>query len=511
MRQIFYAPIFFFILFIAFLISFELYQGRQNYNRILESKARELVNATITFRKWAARVENLYADTDKVAPNPYLAWRDDRDINTDGYHLTMVNPSYMTRLVSEIFAESDGVQIRMVGVNPLNHANAPEEWEEEGLEAFRNGAKSFSIHSSAPFFNSTYRYISPLYVDESCLSCHARDGYEENELIGGISVTIPESKISYVMLRGTVRNVTVYAMISLVLIITVTLLQKKVFMLTQEQEKAIDDLNAEIKHREMTENALMRQTRIASQGELLTLVSHHWRQPLNAISLTFDMIKDELAQMKMSDKDTYENIGHSQELIQELSGSIDMFKQSFASTENSEFSLTQALITATNAFEPILYSSSIKLWLKCSSGYALEDICICSSKKRALMKCPFKDLKIKGNESEFNQIILALLKNAYEAIMEYRASGGDVRSGYIAIDMQIEEEQIRISVTDNGIGISDENADKVFDPYYTSKGYEYGRGMGLYFAKVLAKHFGGGDISLIRGEEHTEFIVTIGG
>jgi two-component system sensor histidine kinase/response regulator len=66
-------------------------------------------------------------------------------------------------------------------------------------------------------------------------------------------------------------------------------------------------------------------------------------------------------------------------------------------------------------------------------------------------------------------------------------------NGKITIRAQEKRSFIEVSVTDNGVGISDENIDKLFNEYYTSKGTanESGTGLGLMLCKeFLAKNGG---------------------
>lgn len=509
MRRIFYAPILFFILFLMFLVGFELYHGNESYNLVMENKAKELVNTIVTFRKWAAGVDNLYAKAENVEPSPYLAWRDDRDIDAEGYHLTMINPSYMTRLVSNLFAEKDGVKIHMVGVSPLNPLNSPNEWEQRGLEAFEKGADSFSEFSKNLFNKDTYKYISPLYVESACLSCHEREGYSEGDLIGGISVTIPNSGISEIMMNETIKNIFIYIILSSLLIFTLVILQNKIFFLNSKQKYMIDELNEEITHRELSENALMRQTRAASQGELLTLVAHHWRQPLNVMSLSFDLLKDEINDNCKTGFESVVDIEHAQLLIQDLSNSIDIFSQTFFDNKDiEEFSITKTMLTTSWAVKPVLALSDIKLIMKCQCDDDMDSMCICSSVKRDEDSCPLKDINVKGSLDDFSQIILSLLKNSYEAIIELKDNGDKHYKGFIAVDVNIYADRLNINIRDNGCGIKENIRDMIFEPYFTTKGYDYGRGMGLYFAKIMASNFKNGSLTFSDKSDITEFTLS---
>ena len=50
---------------------------------------------------------------------------------------------------------------------------------------------------------------------------------------------------------------------------------------------------------------------------------------------------------------------------------------------------------------------------------------------------------------------------------------------------------VRISVKDNGTGIDPSIADKIFDPFYTTKDPDKGTGLGLSICKSIVEEFGG--------------------
>ena len=84
------------------------------------------------------------------------------------------------------------------------------------------------------------------------------------------------------------------------------------------------------------------------------------------------------------------------------------------------------------------------------------------------------------------QVLVNLLKNAAEAIAE---SEQHKNSGRIVLSLQQERAQIRLAITDNGPGWPEENRDKLFDPYNTSR--ESGSGLGLAIVqRIVHEHHG---------------------
>jgi len=165
-------------------------ERRENEQLAFET-ARAFFRQLVITRIWNAGLGGVYAPVSKdLAPNPYL--NDPlRDLATDkGIALTMINPAYMTRQIAEIAALENGVKFHITSLKPVRPANKATAWEEEWLSSFEQGAEeqgAFVSDGGQSFF----RYMAPLKVEESCLKCHAQQGYKEGDVRGGISVTIP--------------------------------------------------------------------------------------------------------------------------------------------------------------------------------------------------------------------------------------------------------------------------------------------------------------------------------
>jgi len=85
------------------------------------------------------------------------------------------------------------------------------------------------------------------------------------------------------------------------------------------------------------------------------------------------------------------------------------------------------------------------------------------------------------------QVFLNLITNAGDAMAP---SGG----GTLTVKTELAEDKIRIIFQDTGHGISRENLDKVFEPFFSTKTAEMGTGLGLAVSrKIVMDH--GGDIS----------------
>jgi PAS domain S-box-containing protein len=94
---------------------------------------------------------------------------------------------------------------------------------------------------------------------------------------------------------------------------------------------------------------------------------------------------------------------------------------------------------------------------------------------------------------DMNQVFLNLVVNAAHAIADVNHSTG--RRGKIALRTVAEGDHVRISVTDTGTGIAPEVAERVYDPFFTTKDVGRGTGQGLSIARQIVVERHGGTIS----------------
>lgn len=146
----------------------------------------------ISFRQWAAEHGGVYVPVSQdTQPSPYLSFVPERDIETlSGRRLTLMNPSYMTRQLFEVEEDVLNVRQHLTSLNPIRPENAPDAWETSALQAFERGETEIS-EIVALDGEETVRVMRPLFVEEPCLACHAQQGYQEGDVRGGISISLP--------------------------------------------------------------------------------------------------------------------------------------------------------------------------------------------------------------------------------------------------------------------------------------------------------------------------------
>ena len=99
---------------------------------------------------------------------------------------------------------------------------------------------------------------------------------------------------------------------------------------------------------------------------------------------------------------------------------------------------------------------------------------------------------IQGNPEALSQVWTNLLINAIQAVEG---------EGTIEIEIEEEAQQITVSIKDDGYGINEEDKDKIFEAFYTTKKRGYGTGLGLNIArKVVSNHKGEIELKIKEGQ-----------
>jgi C4-dicarboxylate-specific signal transduction histidine kinase len=110
-------------------------------------------------------------------------------------------------------------------------------------------------------------------------------------------------------------------------------------------------------------------------------------------------------------------------------------------------------------------------------------------------------LSLYCNPTQISQVIINLLMNAFDSIHK-------LPERWIRIDFEVNEKQVKFIISDSGHGIDSAIADKIFQPFFTTKEIGKGTGIGLSISKGLIE-FHRGQIYLDRTRSHTTFVIEL--
>jgi len=222
--------------------AFSLYaQTKQTYEFVSElayDQGKMFFDHIVSMRDWSAHHGGVYVPvTETTRPNPYLKipFRDIK--RPDGRQLTLINPAYMTRQLSEIDHDKTGIRFHITSLDPIRPKNKADRWEKKALHSFETGkpyAHGKSNIEEKPFF----RYMEPLITKKSCLQCHAYQGYKIGDIRGGISVSIPTEKITIILDHRIQSIILIHGVICVIGLILLSVFQLSGQKITQRLDQA---------------------------------------------------------------------------------------------------------------------------------------------------------------------------------------------------------------------------------------------------------------------------------
>jgi two-component system sensor histidine kinase HydH len=110
------------------------------------------------------------------------------------------------------------------------------------------------------------------------------------------------------------------------------------------------------------------------------------------------------------------------------------------------------------------------------------------------------DLEIMGSADDFRRAILNVFLNAIEAVNAVKG-----RSRSIRVGLTEKGDAVILTIADNGIGMDEEERERIFSPYFTTK--KSGTGLGLFIAQKIIKDHGGKIRIESKKNKGTDFII----
>ncbi len=183
-------------------LAWNVHQAETQTAETARVQARVAYEKDVIYRRWASLQGGVYAPiTDLTPANPFLQVAE-RDIEApSGIALTLVNPAYMTRQAHEIQNQLQGVLGHITSLKPIRPQNIADAWETEVLRSFETGVEEASVIAEIgglPYM----RLMRPLFTEQSCLKCHAQQGYRVGDVRGGISVAVPLTPLLAIQYRS---------------------------------------------------------------------------------------------------------------------------------------------------------------------------------------------------------------------------------------------------------------------------------------------------------------------
>ncbi len=240
----------------------------------------------------------------------------------------------------------------------------------------------------------------------------------------------------------------------------------------------------EIEKGRRKDKLMLEQSRHIEMAELLVNISHHWRQPIGAISTVAQDIQDAYRHNELDEEYLNNSVQAIMNEVEGLSKTITQFSMFFADeAEKVRFNVEQPVRKGVEIFSD--YSGKHHLEVQVTTN----DNCF-----------------VQGYPHEFAQVIYNMLKNVSDVSIQQGKNDAKVD---IRIRKMPEGDKIRIEIEDNCGGIPEEYIDKIFNPYFTTSNKERGKGVGLFLSKTIIETKMHGSLRVENTFRGAKFIIEV--
>ena len=239
-------------------------------------------------------------------------------------------------------------------------------------------------------------------------------------------------------------------------------------------------LNDKIKEQK---KLFVQQSKFAAMGEMISVISHQWRQPLNEITVIVDEIKLKHQYKVLTDEEMDYLTKEIYDSADYMSNTIEDFNNFFKpNKDKEEFEFKLLLDESMNLLKSRINKLDVNLKVELIPN----------------------DLKYVGFKNELKQVILNIINNAFDALDE-----NNIENKNVKISVSKTTENIIISIEDNAGGIPDNILENIFNPYFSTKTEKNGTGLGLYISKVIIENNMNGKISVTSEQNNSEFKISL--
>ena len=217
-------------------------------------------------------------------------------------------------------------------------------------------------------------------------------------------------------------------------------------------------LSKKVEELTQKDKMLTLQSKQAVMGEMISMIAHQWRQPLSTVTLNISNLQlKKLLGEEFKEGELDEALENISDTVVYLSDTIDDFQTYFRpDKELTEIEVEELLQKAIGFVEPRLKKTDIdvKLFIK-------------------------EKIVITTYINELIQVLLNIINNAVDELIQREISQPE-----LIISVHNRENEVAISIKDNACGISEENLESIFEPYFSTKG-KNGTGLGLYMSQMI--------------------------
>ena len=278
--------------------------------------------------------------------------------------------------------------------------------------------------------------------------------------------------------------------------------------LHQKVQEKNNELEGVINKLKKAQKQIIMQEKLASLGQLTSGIAHEIKNPLNFInnfSLVSQELLEDLSQELSEPNHSLSKAGQRfiEDTLKDLHGNMDKI---YTHGQRANDIIKGMLQHSRKEVEDVKEVIDFNRFVDSCVKLAYQGKRSSGPRFNVDFKKDYDD-NIKEttiNPQDISRVVLNLITNACDAVEEKSKELSEEDSKNYSPCIWIKTTQtkkyLEIHIIDNGPGIPEEKAKKVFDPFYTTKPTDKGTGLGLSLSHdIMLKH--GGDLIVRRAEE----------
>lgn len=295
------------------------------------------------------------------------------------------------------------------------------------------------------------------------------------------------------------------------------MLERKVDERTHELQIVNQDLNKVLKDLKDAEGQLVESEKMAALGQLTAGIAHEINNPINFVTSNVAPLKrdidivlemlDNFESVALSDADTEEKSQVIENLKEEMD--FDYLKMEISHLLkgiNEGAFRTAEIVKGLRIFSRVDENDLKRADINEGLDSTIVLINNLLNNNIKLVKDYAELPLIECYPGKLNQVFLNIISNAIHAINKRH---GDTMKGVLTIRTRKEDNNVYISIIDNGTGMDEATKRKIFEPFFTTKEVGEGTGLGMSIAyNIIKKHNGVIQVNSTPGEG-TEFILDL--
>lgn len=278
---------------------------------------------------------------------------------------------------------------------------------------------------------------------------------------------------------------------------TNNLLEQRVEERTQNLQDAIDELHNTLENLRSTQSQLIESEKLSSLGGMVAGVAHEINTPIGLCITTHSFIKDLLKEMNQRFNSGNLSKNNFTEFMTSMNESIDILSKNL-----------ERAAKLIKSFKHVSEDQTGEALRRFNLEEYLQEILstlnpkLRTTQHKVVINCP-QDIELIGFPGALSQVITNLIMNSLLHGFE------GIKQGNITIEAEQNKNKITLLYTDNGVGLTPESQQKIFEPFYTTKRGFGGTGLGMHLVYNLISQTLQGHIQLQQASQGCAFMITI--